>query len=156
MKTILIALAIGVVVPGTVLGADPARNPMVAQAKTDTGAMPKVAEARLVSVRGTVEAIDKEKQTVTLKGPQRSLTVKVRDPKKLDAISHYASAHHTTLLSAALHLKIIVKMPFLGLGDLSNHAARNPAGWLLIILMTVLSFSCLSMKALPRVGKNFS
>jgi hypothetical protein len=33
-----------------------------------------------------VEAIDKEKQTVTLKGPKRSLTVQVQDPKKLDAI----------------------------------------------------------------------
>jgi ribosome maturation factor RimP len=86
MKTILVALAIGVVLPGTVLGADPAQSRMVAQAKTDSGAMPKVGEARLVTVRGTVEAIDKEKQTVTLKGPKRSLTVRVRDPKKLDAI----------------------------------------------------------------------
>jgi ribosomal protein S17 len=33
-----------------------------------------------------VEAIDKEKQTVTLKGPKRSLTLQVRDPKKLEAI----------------------------------------------------------------------
>jgi len=86
MKTILVALVIGAVMPGTVLGADPARSPMVAQAKTDSGAMPKVGEARVVSVRGTVEAIDKEKQTVTLKGPKRSLTLRVRDPKKLDAI----------------------------------------------------------------------
>jgi len=59
---------------------------MVAQAKTDAGAMPKVGEARLVTVRGTVEAIDKDKQTVTLKGPKQTLTVKVRDPQKLDAI----------------------------------------------------------------------
>ena len=33
-----------------------------------------------------MEAIDKEKQTVTLKGPKRTLTVQVQDPKKLDAI----------------------------------------------------------------------
>ena len=33
-----------------------------------------------------MEAIDKEKQTVTLKGPKRTLTVQVRDPKKLEAI----------------------------------------------------------------------
>jgi ribosomal protein S17 len=39
-----------------------------------------------VTLRGTVESIDKEKQTVTIKGPQRTLTVQVRDPKKLDAI----------------------------------------------------------------------
>jgi hypothetical protein len=47
---------------------------------------PKVGEAAVVTVRGTVEAIDKEKQTVTLKGPKRSITIQVRDPKKLDAI----------------------------------------------------------------------
>ena len=33
-----------------------------------------------------MEAIDKEKQTVTIKGPKRTLTVHVRDPKKLEAI----------------------------------------------------------------------
>ena len=33
-----------------------------------------------------MEAIDKEKQTVTLKGPKRTLVVHVQDPKKLDAI----------------------------------------------------------------------
>jgi Cu/Ag efflux protein CusF len=76
MKTMLVALVISALVPGTVL----------AQAATDSGAMPKVGEARLVSVKGVVEAIDKDKQTVTLKGPKRSLTIKVRDPKKLEAI----------------------------------------------------------------------
>ena len=86
MKTILVALVMAAVVPAVALGADPSPNQMVAQAKTDSGAMPKVGEARLVTVRGTVEAIDKEKQTVTLKGPKKTLTVKVRDPQKLDAI----------------------------------------------------------------------
>jgi ribosome maturation factor RimP len=87
MKTIVVALMIGALVPGVALGADPARFPMIAQAKTDQEAMPKVKEARVVTVRGTVEAIDKEKQTVTLKGPKRSLTIHVRDPKKLEAIA---------------------------------------------------------------------
>jgi Cu/Ag efflux protein CusF len=86
MKTMLVALVMVAVVPAIALGADVARNQMLAQAKTDTGALPKVREAKLVTVRGTVEAIDKEKQTVTLKGPQKTLTVKVRDPQKLDAI----------------------------------------------------------------------
>ena len=86
MKTIFVALVMVLVVPAIAFGADPPRNQMVAQAKTDSGAMPKVGEARLVTVRGTVEAIDKEKQTVTLKGPKQTLTVKVRDPQKLDAI----------------------------------------------------------------------
>jgi hypothetical protein len=49
-------------------------------------AKPKVQEAAVVTLRGTVEAIDKEKQTVTLKGPKRTLTLHVRDPKKLEAI----------------------------------------------------------------------
>ncbi len=40
----------------------------------------------MITLRGTVEAIDKEKQTVTLKGPKRTLTLHVRDPKKLEAI----------------------------------------------------------------------
>ena len=33
-----------------------------------------------------MEAVDKEKQTVTIKGPKRTLTVRVQDPKKLEAI----------------------------------------------------------------------
>jgi Cu/Ag efflux protein CusF len=86
MKAIAIALVIGAVVPGAALGAGPAETPMIAQAKADQGAAPKMQEAALVTVRGTVEAIDKDKQTVTLKGPKRTLTLHVRDPKKLEAI----------------------------------------------------------------------
>jgi hypothetical protein len=41
-----------------------------------------------VRVRGTVEAVDKERGTVTLKGPQgRTVTLEVKDKAKLDAIS---------------------------------------------------------------------
>ena len=86
MKSIVVAVVIGTVVSGAALGANAAETLMVAQAKTDQGAPPKVVEASVVTLRGTVEAIDKEKQTVTLKGPKRSLTIKVQDPKKLDAI----------------------------------------------------------------------
>jgi uncharacterized OB-fold protein len=86
MKAIVVALMMGVIVPGAALGADPARSPMIAQDKTDREAVPKVKEARLLTVRGTVEAIDKAKQTVTLKGPKQNLTVHVRDRKKLEAI----------------------------------------------------------------------
>ena len=45
-----------------------------------------VVDARVVTARGTVEAVDKEKKTVTLKGPKRSLTLEIRDPAKLEAI----------------------------------------------------------------------
>lgn len=50
--------------------------------------MPGAAGAREVTVRGTVAAVDKDKQTVTLKGPKgRTLTLQVRDPQKLEAVS---------------------------------------------------------------------
>jgi ribosomal protein S17 len=61
----------------------PAAKPPAAKSP---GAAPKVQEAAVVTARGTVEAVDKEKQTVTIKGPQRTLTLHVRDPKKLDVI----------------------------------------------------------------------
>ena len=86
MKAIVVALVIGAVVPGAALGAGSAPPPMFAQAKSDQGAAPKRQESAAMTVRGTVEAIDKEKQTVTLKGPRRSLTLRVRDPQKLEAI----------------------------------------------------------------------
>ena len=41
-----------------------------------------------VRVRGSVEAVDKEKGTVTLKGPKgRTVTLEVKDKAKLDAIN---------------------------------------------------------------------
>jgi ribosomal protein S17 len=79
-----------VLVPGIALAASPAPAPLVAQAApapaAPEAAKPKGQAAAVVTARGTVEAIDKEKQTVTLKGPKRTLTVQVRDPKKLEAI----------------------------------------------------------------------
>ena len=92
MKRIIVALVVGAVVPGAALGAGPTQAPMIAQAKTDQTkadqeAPPKVLGARTLALRGTVEAIDKEKHTVTVKGPRRTITVHVRDPKKLEAIN---------------------------------------------------------------------
>jgi hypothetical protein len=41
----------------------------------------------VVRVRGTIDAIDKERGTVTLKGPKgRTLTLEVRDKQKLDVV----------------------------------------------------------------------
>lgn len=49
--------------------------------------MPSVAEAEVVKVRGTVSAMDKEKRTITLKGPKgRTLTLDVKDPSKFDTV----------------------------------------------------------------------
>ena len=49
--------------------------------------MPAKGALGTVRVRGTVAAIDRERGTVTLKGPQgRTVTIEVRDKQKFDAI----------------------------------------------------------------------
>jgi hypothetical protein len=49
--------------------------------------MPGKGAAVAVKVRGTIDAIDKDKGTVTLKGPKgRTVTLEVRDKQKLDAV----------------------------------------------------------------------
>lgn len=72
------------VTPAT--AAPPERSVILAQATPADVTRPKVTDAALVTVRGTVEAVDTEKKTVTLKGPKRSVTMQVRDPQKLQAI----------------------------------------------------------------------
>ena len=65
----------------------------VAQAPSDKSPapaekMPGKGAAGGVKIRGTVEAVDKDKSTVTLKGPKgRTLTLQVKDKAKLDAIN---------------------------------------------------------------------
>jgi Cu/Ag efflux protein CusF len=86
MKTILVGLLVASLVPNIALASGAPQMPIIAQAKTDQQGTPKVVDAKLLTVRGTVEAIDKDKQTITLKGPNRSLTLRVRDASKLDAI----------------------------------------------------------------------
>lgn len=85
VKRLVVMLMVVALAPGIALGAGPPAVPQVAQA-SPPATKPKAQEAAVVTVRGTVEAIDKEKQTVTLKGPKRTLTLQVRDPKKLEAI----------------------------------------------------------------------
>jgi hypothetical protein len=52
-----------------------------------TTQMPGRSVAEAVTVRGTISAIDRDKSTVTLKGPKgNTLTLEVRDKAKLDAI----------------------------------------------------------------------
>ena len=87
MRTLIVVFLVSALVP--VARASSPSAPVVAQASSPAAkpaAQPKVQEAATVTLRGTVEAIDKEKQTVTLKGPKRTLVVQVQDPKKLDAI----------------------------------------------------------------------
>ncbi|HEY7541573.1 MAG TPA: hypothetical protein VIF11_15620 [Methylomirabilota bacterium] len=57
------------------------------KAPADTGKAPGRAAGRAVTVKGTIAAIDKDKNTVTLKGPKgRTVTIEVKDPSKLDQI----------------------------------------------------------------------
>jgi ribosomal protein S17 len=91
MQTLIVVFLVSALVPAALASSPSAA--VVAQAtapaakpKAPEAAKPKVQEAAVVTLRGTVEAIDKEKQTVTIKGPKRTLTVHVRDPKKLEAI----------------------------------------------------------------------
>ena len=93
MQILIVGLLVSALVPGVAFGASPATAPVVAQAaapaakpKAPEAGKPMVQEAAVVTLRGTVEAIDKEKQTVTIKGPKRTLVVQVQDPKKLEAI----------------------------------------------------------------------
>jgi hypothetical protein len=78
---LMVALSLTAAAQGTGTAPAPAAKPA-----SPAPAMPKGQEAAVVTLRGTVEAVDKEKQTVTIKGPKRTLTIRVQDPKKLEAI----------------------------------------------------------------------
>src|SRR5215831_2536902 len=78
---LMMAMAASVAAQGTGTTSAPAAKP-----SSPEPGKPKGQEAAVVTLRGTVEAVDKEKQTVTIKGPKRTLTVRVQDPKKLEAI----------------------------------------------------------------------
>ena len=92
MQALVVVFLVSALVPAALASSSPSAA-VVAQAtapaakpKAPEAAKPKVQETAVLTLRGTVEAIDKEKQTVTIKGPKRTLTVQVRDPKKLEAI----------------------------------------------------------------------
>jgi Cu/Ag efflux protein CusF len=99
VKMFVVASMISIAAPAAALAHSAADRPVIlAQAaqseapkageaaKPGATRRPKVVDAAVVTVRGTVEAIDTEAKTVTLKGPKRSLTLPVRDPKKLETI----------------------------------------------------------------------
>jgi Cu/Ag efflux protein CusF len=86
MQTRVLAVVVCVAALGTSAPLLVEAGSVIAQATGSEGAKPSKTEARTVTVRGTVEAVDKENRTVTLKGPKRTLTLAVRDPQKLDAV----------------------------------------------------------------------
>jgi Cu/Ag efflux protein CusF len=60
---------------------------MVAQAAGSGAAKPSKTEARTVTLHGTVEAVDKENRTITIKGSRgRTLVLAVQDPQKLEVV----------------------------------------------------------------------
>jgi Cu/Ag efflux protein CusF len=87
MKTRAAAVVLCVVALGA-WGARPVEaGSAAAPAPAAPGAKPSKVEARTVTLHGTVEAVDKEKGTVTLKGPKgKTMTLAVQDPQKLDAV----------------------------------------------------------------------
>ncbi len=73
----------------TVVAQAPTDKPAQAPSdkSTPAGKMPGRSAAEAVKIRGTVEAVDKAKGTVTLKGPEgRTMTLHLKDPSKLDAV----------------------------------------------------------------------
>jgi hypothetical protein len=77
------SIAVEVMKPGTVAGTG--ERSAIVRAKP--GEMPGGMAAREVSVTATVMAIDKQKGTITLKGPEGKMnTVKVQDPANLDKV----------------------------------------------------------------------
>jgi len=77
------SIAAQILKPGTDPGA--AAQQVVATAKP--GEKPAGVAAQQVTVTATVEAIDENKEYVTLKGPEgKSTAVKVRDPKNLEGV----------------------------------------------------------------------
>ena len=77
------SIAIEVIKPGTFAGA----GEKTAIVRAKPGEMPGGMAARQVSVTATITAIDKQKSTITLKGPEGKLkTVKVQDPTNLEKV----------------------------------------------------------------------
>ena len=77
------SIAVEVIKPGTAVGA----GEKTAIVRAKPGEMPGGMAARQVSVTATIMAIDKQKSTMTLKGPEGKLVnVKVQDPANLEKV----------------------------------------------------------------------
>ena len=87
IAVVIVSGALGVYAP-----AESAEAPRIAQATSGEKSagsteMPGKGVMGAVTVRGTISAIDKDKSTVTLKGPKGgTLTLEVRDKTKFDVI----------------------------------------------------------------------
>ena len=77
------SIAVEVIKPGTYAGT----GEKTAIVRAKPGEMPGGMTARQVTVTATIMAIDKQKSTISLKGPEGKLTtVKVQDPTNLEKV----------------------------------------------------------------------
>src|SRR5438445_2107878 len=81
-----------------------------------------VGEAMMVTVRGWVDAIDQSNRTVTLKGPRGgTVTLDVKDPKKLDAMTVGDPVVAVYMEALARHVKKVPGAP------VSSHPEGTPS-----------------------------
>jgi hypothetical protein len=73
-------------------------------ARTAAGAQPGAAAARKVTVMADVTAVDAKTQTVTLRGPKRTVELQVRDPKqfKMVAVGDQVQATYTEAVAISV------------------------------------------------------
>jgi hypothetical protein len=94
--------------------------------------MPSRGEAKSVKIHGTVEAVDKDKGTVTLKGPKgRTLTIAVQDKQKLDMVKVGDPVVATYIEAVAFKvMKAGSGTPGMSMkeGTASSKPGENPAG----------------------------
>jgi len=101
------------------------------KATSPAAPMPGKAVAGAVRVRGTIVAIDKEKSTITLKGPKRTLTLAVKDKEKLDVVKvgDPVIATYTEAIAFQVH-KAGTATPGMSTQEsrVSSKPGENPAG----------------------------
>jgi hypothetical protein len=114
------------------------------------GALPSGSQAASVKVNATVEAIDKDKGTVTLKGPKRTVTVAVNDKSKLDLINVGDPVVATYTEAVAFQvLKAGSAAPALSVreGQASSKPGENPAGAVARTVTLTASIEAIDKKA---------
>jgi len=88
-----------------------ARTETAAAGSAKPGAMPAAGGARQVTVVADVTAVDPAKQVVTLKGPERTVSIKVQNPDqfKLVKVGDQVEATYTEALAISVEPKAAAK-----------------------------------------------
>jgi Cu/Ag efflux protein CusF len=74
-------------------------------ARAQPGERPAAGAARQVSVTADVVAVNPKRQTVTLRGPKQTVTLKVRDPKQLKLVKAGDQVEATYTEAAAISVE---------------------------------------------------